>query len=38
MIERFDNQEIEVSVLLLGLGYALVIVTLIVWFTGQSGI
>ena len=38
MIEQYGIQEIEVSVLLLGLGYALGIVTLTVWFASQIGI
>jgi hypothetical protein len=38
MIDETQNQEIEVSVLLLGLGYAATFVTLILWFAGQVGI
>jgi len=38
MIDELDNQEIEVSVLLMGCAYALTIVTLIVWFATQVGI
>jgi hypothetical protein len=37
MIDEANNQEIEVSVLLLGLGYAVTFVTLILWFAGQVG-
>ncbi len=37
MIDDANNQEIEVSVLLLGLGYAATFVTLILWFAGQVG-
>lgn len=38
MIDQIENQEMEVSVMLLGFVYALIFVTLIVWFAGQVGI
>ncbi len=38
MIDETYNQEIEASLLLLGLGYAATIVALILWFAGQVGI
>ncbi len=38
MIDVAYNQEIVVSVLLLGFGFAATIVALILWFAGQVGI
>jgi hypothetical protein len=38
MIDEFNDQEIEKSVLLLGIAYASTMVTLIAWFAGQVGI
>ncbi len=37
MIDDTNIQDIEFSVLLLGLCYAATIVTLILWFAGQIG-
>jgi len=38
MIDEFNDQEIEKSVLLLGIAYASTFVTLIAWFASQVGI
>jgi len=38
MIDEFNDQEIEKSVLLLGITYAATMVTLIAWFASQVGI
>ena len=38
MIDQIENQEIEVSVFLLGFTYASPSLTLVVWFAGQAGI
>ena len=37
MIDDTNIQDIEFPVLLLGLGYAVTIVALILWFAGQIG-
>ncbi len=38
MIDEFNDQEIEKSVLLLGIAYASTMFTLIAWFAAQVGI
>lgn len=38
MIDQLENQEIEKSVVCLGLAYAATFVTLIAWFASQGGI
>ena len=38
MIDKFNDQEIEKSVLLLGFAYASAMMTMIAWFAVQVGI
>ena len=35
MIDQIENQEIELSLLLLACGYAATIVALVIWFAGH---